>query len=281
MQKTRFNTQMMAPGIGVEVLDIDVKALSNEEFAEIRRLWVENLVIFFRDQNLTPAQLVAFSERFGKSFISYNKRIHHPEYPEIAVLLADENSTNAVGDLWHSDGSGDPEPPMASLFYMRETAPFGGGDTLFASTQMAYDSLSESMKTYLESLTAIHDRLHAMRTATGAYAQKSEDNAPVTEHPVVRTHPETGRKGLFVNRAYTSHIVQLKKAESDALLAFLFDHIEQPLNQCRFKYANGSIALWDNRSAHHLALFDYFPHRRLAHRIMIAGDRPYLHAPAG
>jgi len=279
MQQSRFNVRMSAPGIGVEVLDVDVNALSDEDFAEVRRLWVENIVIFFRNQKLTPAQMVAFSRRFGEPFISYNKRIHHPEYPEIAVLLSDENSKNAVGDMWHTDGSGDPEPPMASMFYMHEIPPMGGGDTLFASTQKAYDTLSESMKVYLKSLTAIHDRVHAMRAMTGVYAQQAGDNAPVSEHPVVRTHPETGRKGLFVNRAYTSHIVQLKKAESDALLHFLFDHIEQPLNQCRFKYENGSIALWDNRSAHHLALFDYFPNRRLAHRIMIAGDRPFLHPP--
>jgi taurine dioxygenase len=279
LRVTNFNTRKLTPVIGIEILDVDVNTLSDQEFAEIRRLWVENLVIFFRDQKLTPAQMVTFSRRFGEPFISYNKRIHHPEFPEIAVLLSDENSKSAVGDVWHTDGSGDPEPPMASLFYMHETPP-AGGDTLFASTQKAYDTLSQSMKTYLEGLTAIHDRVHAMRTATGAYAQKSEDNAPVSEHPVVRTHPETGRKGLFVNRAYTSHIVQLNQAESDALLAFLFEHIEQPTNQCRFSYENGSIALWDNRSAHHLAMFDYYPHRRLAHRIMVAGDRPFLHEPA-
>lgn len=275
MQYDRFKTRMLTPNFGIEVLEVDLGQITDEDFAAIRHLWVNNLVMFFRDQKLTPAQMVALGRRIGEPFISYNKRIHHPEFPEIAVLLSDENSQSAVGDVWHSDGSGDAEPPMGSLFYMHETPPVGG-DTFFASTQKAYDSLSESLKTFLETLTAVHDRVHAMRTATGAYAQKAEDNAPTTEHPVVRTHPETGRKGLFVNRAYTSHIVQLKGAESDVLLNFLFDHIEQPAHQCRFRYENGSIALWDNRSAQHLAMFDYHPNRRLAHRIMIAGDRPYL-----
>ncbi len=275
MPEGSFKARKLTPVIGVEILNVDIKALNDDEFAEIRRLWVENQVIFFRNQELTPAQMVSFSRRIGEPFESYNKRIQHHEFPEIAVLLSDEHSVSAVGDVWHSDGSGDPEPPMASFFYMRETPPVGG-DTLFASSQKAYDMLSESMKGYVEGLTAVHDRVYAMRTATGTYAQKSNDNAPVTEHPVVRTHPETGRKGLFVNRAYTSHIVQLVRAESDALLRFLFEHIEQPLNQCRFRYDNGSIAIWDNRSAQHLASFDYHPHRRLAHRIMIAGDKPFL-----
>ncbi|HEY3813478.1 MAG TPA: TauD/TfdA family dioxygenase [Caulobacteraceae bacterium] len=280
MAKPHFNVRMLAPRIGAEVLDVDVNALTDAEFAEIRRLWVENLVIFFRDQNMTPAQHVAFGKRFGDLRVSHNPRIHHPEHPEIAVMLNDENSKNAVGDLWHTDGSGDPEPPSASMLYMHEIPPNGGGDTLFASTQLAYDTLSDSLKAYLETLTAIHDRQHVMRGQTGIYAQQLGDGAPVTEHPVIRTHPESGKKGVYVNRGWTTHIVQLKKPESDAVLAFLFEHIEQPLNQCRFKWQPGSIALWDNRSAHHLALWDYHPHRRLAHRIMVAGDRPYLHAPA-
>ena len=280
MQNPRFNVRMLAPEIGAEILDVDVNKLTDEEFAELRRLWVENLVIFFRDQKMTPAQQVAFGRRFGELRVSHNPRVHHPEHPEIAVLLNDETAKNAVGDMWHTDGSGDFEPPMASMLYMHEIPPGGGGDTLFASTQLAYASLSESMKTYLESLTAIHDRHYAMRSQYGIYAQQSGDGAPVVEHPVVRTHPESGKKGLYVNRAWTTHIVQLKKAESDALLAFLFNHIEQPLHQCRFKYEPSSIALWDNRSAQHLALWDYFPHRRLAHRVMVAGDRPFLHSPA-
>lgn len=279
MLKQQLNVRKLTPEIGAEIFDVDVNALTDEEFAAIRRLWVENLVVVFRDQRMTPAQHVAFARRFGDPYISLNPRLHHPEYPEIAVLLNDETAKNAVGDMWHTDGSGEPEPPMASMFYMHEIPP-NGGDTLFASTQMAYNSLSKSMRSYLEGLTAVHDRVHAMRAQYGIYAIQSDEVTPVAEHPVVRTHPESGKKGLFVNRAYTTHIVQLKKAESDALLAFLFEHIEQPLHQCRVKYENGTIALWDNRSAHHLALWDYFPHRRLAHRIMIAGDRPFFHAPS-
>ncbi len=279
MGKPNFNVKMLSPRIGAEVLDVDVNTLTDEAFAEIRRLWVENLVIFFRDQKMTPAQHVQFSRRFGKPYISHNPRLHHPEYPEIAVLLNDHTAKNAVGDMWHSDGSGDVEPPMASMFYIHEIPPNGGGDTLFASTQLAYDTLSESMKVFLAGLTAVHDRIHAMRSQKGVYAHQPGDNAPMSVHPVVQAHPESGKKGLFINRAYTSRIVELKQEESDALLAFLFNHIEQPLNQCRFKYEPGSIALWDNRSAQHLALWDYFPHRRLAQRIMITGDLPYTGVP--
>jgi taurine dioxygenase len=276
MQLQGCTVRKLTPRIGAEISGIDVNALTDDEFRQLRSIWVENLVVVIRDQRMTPAQQVSFGQRFGELRVSHNPRVRHSEHPEIAILLNDETSQNAVGDMWHTDGSGDPEPPSASMLYMLEPAPDGGGDTLFASAEMAYDSLSESMKAYLETLTAIHDRHHAMRGQKGVYAQQPGDGAPVAEHPVIRTHPESGRKGIYVNRAWTTRIVQLAAAESDALLAFLCTHIEDPLNQCRIRYAAGSIALWDNRSAQHLALWDYFPNRRLAHRVMIAGTRPFL-----
>jgi taurine dioxygenase len=262
---------------------------------------LENLVVVFRNSKLTPAQQIAFGRRFGKPTLSYSSRVPFPDHPELAVLLHDETSKTVVGDMWHSDGSVETEPPSATMLYMLEPAPNGGGDTLFTSTQLAYDSLSESMKNFLGSLTAVHDRKYPMlwvalrskrwlwRTAAAApqslerggagperhvRSWPSSEVGPPPEHPVVRTHPETGKKGLFVNRSSTSHIVQLEKAESDVILSFLYDHIEQPIHQCRVKWEAGSLTLWDNRSAQHLALGDYFPHRRLAHRLMIAGDRP-------
>jgi taurine dioxygenase len=147
----------------------------------------------------------------------------------------------------------------------------GGGDTLFASTSAAYDALSPAMKRFLEGFTAIHDG----ERLRGDYSiKKSSERLIASEHPVVRTHPVTNRKCLYVNRVYTSHIVGLSKPESDAVLAYLYQHMEQAQFQCRFKWRPGSIAFWDNRCTLHLAIWDYYPERRYAERVTLCGERP-------
>jgi taurine dioxygenase len=263
----------LAPAIGAEVDGVDLSGpLTPEEFAEIRAALLENLVIFFREQNLTPEQHKAFGLRFGKLHI-------HPAplgvlqgHPEIVVVKADENSKRIAGESWHSDVSCDAEPPMGSILYVTEVPPLGG-DTLFASVYAAYEGLSDSMRRFLSGLTAIHD---GSRNYDGRQAAPERGaEFPRAEHPVIRTHPETGRPALFVNRMFTTRITQLGDRESDAVLEMLYRHIESPEFQCRFHWQPRSVAFWDNRCAQHLALWDYYPHRRYGHRVTVAGDRPF------
>jgi taurine dioxygenase len=261
------------PVIGAEIFGVDLsQQLSNRQFDEIHRALMENLVIFFRDQKLTIEQHKVFGARFGKLHVHPNAAKEVPEHPEILVIKADENSKRVAGEAWHSDVSCDAEPPMGSILYLHEVPPNGGGDTMFVNMYVAYESLSEPLRKMLDGLTAIHDSLkaHSGRKPGGG----SDMLFPRSEQPLVRVHPITRRKLLFVNRGFTTRIVQMGQPESDALLAFLFQHIETPRFSCRFKWQKKSIAFWDNRCAQHQAIFDYWPHRRYGHRVTICGDRP-------
>ena len=264
----------LTPTIGAEIFGVDLgQPLTDRQFEEIHQALMENLVIFFRDQKLTVEQHKAFGARFGKLHIHPNAPKGLAEHPEILVVKADENSTRVAGEAWHSDVSCDEAPPMGSILYIQEVPPDGGGDTMFANMYQAYETLSEPLREILDGLTAIHDlrKAHSGRKP----GEGSDMQFPRFEHPVVRVHPVTGRKLLFIDRGFTTRIVQLSQAESDALLAFLFQHIETPKLSCRFKWERSSIAFWDNRCAQHQAIFDYWPHRRYGHRVTIAGDRPF------
>ena len=265
------------PNIGAEIHGVDLsQPLGNQQFQEIHDALMENLVIFFRDQKITPEQQKTFGARFGRLHV-------HPAapglvegHPEILVIKADENSKRVAGEEWHSDVSCDPEPPMGSILYLKEVPPDGGGDTMFANMYRAYDTLSEPIKQMLVGMTAIHDGEQVYR---GRYGVDDRGKIyPRSEHPVIRTHPVTGRKLLFVDRVFTTRIVQLRKPESDALLEMLFRHIETPELHCRFRWQPNSIAFWDNRAAQHHALWDYYPHRRYGHRVTICGDKPFYRA---
>ena len=273
MNFTRLTTRKLTPSIGAEIGDVDLSsAISESLLADIRQALLDNLVIFFRDQRLTPEQHRALGRRFGQLHI-------HPAplgtlvgHPEIVLIKSDKDSMRIAGDSWHSDVSCDAEPPMGSMLYMTEV-PAAGGDTLFADMYAVFDALSDSMQRFLAGLTAIHD-------GARNYGGRQPDAArgaefPFAEHPVVRTHPDTGRKALFVNRMFTTRIAQLKPHESDALLEMLFRHIENPDFQCRFRWAPNTLAFWDNRCTQHLALWDYYPQHRYGHRVTIAGDRPF------
>jgi len=265
------------PNIGATIDGVDLsQPLGNQQFQEIHDALMENLVIFFRDQKITPEQQKAFGARFGK--------LHtHPAapglvegHPEILVIKADENSKRVAGEEWHSDVSCDAEPPMGSILYLKEVPPDGGGDTMFANGYLAYETLSPPIKRMLEGLTAIHDGEQVYR---GRYGTDDRSKTyPRAEHPVVRTHPVTRRKSLFVNRVFTTRIAQLRKNESDAVLEMLYRHIETSELHCRFQWQPNSIAFWDNRVAQHHALWDYHPHRRYGHRVTICGDKPFYQA---
>jgi taurine dioxygenase len=268
-----LSIRKLAPAIGAEVEGIDLSgAVSDEQLVEIRQALLENLVVFFHDQELTPEEQKALARHFGKLHI-------HPAplglvegHPEVLVIQADEKSTRVAGEEWHSDVSCDAKPPMGTILYMK-VVPTTGGDTLFASMYAAFDALSDSMRRFLDGLTAIHD---GARNYEGRRPAPGRGEAfPRAEHPVIRTHPETGRKGVYVNRMFTTRIVQLEKRESDAILQMLFGHVENPEFQCRFHWRPGSVAFWDNRCTQHLALWDYYPQRRYGHRVTIAGDKPF------
>ena len=264
----------LTPGIGAEISGVDLsRELSPAACEEIRHALAEHLVIFFRDQELTLEQHKAFGRNFGELHI-------HPAYPgpeghpEIFEIHADGNSTFVAGNHWHSDVSCEEEPPLGSILHLHKVPP-SGGDTLFANMYQAYEALSDGMQRYLSGLTALHASEHVYR---GRYADRGVDDTgkvyPHAEHPVVRTHPVSGRKGLFVNSVFTVRVLGMKKRESDYLLRFLCEHMNAPEYQCRFRWRENSIAFWDNRCTQHHAMWDYFPHVRHGYRVTIQGDRP-------
>ena len=265
--------EKLTPTIGAEIGNVDLsQPLSAEQFDEVSRALAENLVIFFRDQNLTAEQHIAFGRRFGELHLQ-PAAPHVEGLPELMIIRADANSKRANGEDWHTDVSCDEEPPMGSILRITD-CPAEGGDTLFASMYAAYDALSERMKSYLDGLRAVHDGENVYRGAYENFGIKDKASYPRAEHPVVRTHPVTGRKALYVNRIFTSRIAGLPREESDAVLAFLLAHCESPLWQCRFRWRANSMAFWDNRCAQHRAMWDYWPLTRAGFRVTVKGEKP-------
>jgi taurine dioxygenase len=273
MTDAAIQVDKLTPLVGAEVRGVDLsRPLDERTFKEVHAALVDNGVIFFRDQHLTPAQQKDFGRLFGELHVHPAAPSLLEGHPEILVIHADEKSKHVAGENWHSDVSCDLEPPMGSILYMHELPPVGG-DTLFASMYAAYDALSEPMKRFLEPLTAMHEGEHVYR---GRYGVDDTGRVfPKAEHPVIRTHPVSGRKALFVNGGFTTRIVQLKRAESDAVLQFLYRHVETPEFHCRFRWQVNSVAFWDNRCVQHHAMWDYYPQRRHGHRVTIKGDRPF------
>ena len=273
-----IEVRKLNPVIGAEIFGVDLsKDLGNQQFQEMHDALMENLVIFFRDQKMTIEQHKSFGRRFGTLHVHPNAPQELPDHPEILVIKADEKSKHVAGEVWHTDVSCDEEPPMGSILYMQVVPPDGGGDTMFANMYAAFESLSSPIQRLLQSMTAIHDsaKAHGYRAKA---TDRSDKAYPRFEHPVVRTHPVTGRKALNVNRGFTTRIVGLKQHESDALLEMLYEHVETPEFMCRFRWQPNSVAFWDNRSTQHHALFDYFPHRRYGLRVTVAGDKPFYRA---
>ena len=273
-----LSIEPVTPAIGAEVSGVDLARLAVAEVDALKQAFFDHLVLFFRDQDLSTDEHLAFGRHFGELHIHPAARdyINHDRYPpEILVIHADAKTKRTAGDLWHSDVSCDPEPPAASVLKL-ETVPPSGGDTLFASMYAAYDALSEPMKRMLGELTATHDGGPNYRDrAKKAGVDVSDRDYPRNSHPVVRTHPVTGRKALFVNAAFTTHIDNVPADESKAILDFLFAHVAKPMFHCRFSWRPNSIAMWDNRCALHHAMWDYLPQVRSGKRVTIKGDKPY------
>ncbi len=263
-----------SPNIGAEVFGVDLsKPLGNQQFQEVHDALMDRLVLFFRDQSLSVEQQKELGRRFGKLHTHPASPDVVPGQPEVMVIKADATSKHIAGEDWHSDVSCDPEPPMGTILHLTEVPPDGGGDTMFANMYLAYETLSEPIRKLVDGLTAIHDGEPFYR---GRY--DVDDRAkkyPRAEHPVVRTHPVTAKKCLFVNRFFTTRIVGLQRNESDAILGLLFRHIETPELSVRFKWQPNSVAFWDNRCTQHHALWDYYPNKRYGHRVTICGDKPY------
>lgn len=266
--------EKLTPIIGAELGGIDLsKPLTNSQREDIHRALADNLVIFFRNQNLTPNQHLAFGRLFG-DLHTHPAAPHEAGNPELMIIHSDKKSPRANGEGWHTDVSCDEEPPMGSILYIR-TCPPRGGDTLFANMYAAYDALSDRLKGYLEGMTAVHDGEHVYRGLFKNDGVADKPSYPRAEHPVVRTHPVTRRKALYVNAGFTTELVGVPRDEGDAVLRYLYQHMENPLFQCRFRWQANSIAFWDNRCAQHRAMWDYWPHTRSGHRVTVKGDRPF------
>ncbi len=275
MKPQSIEITKVTPCCGAEVRGIDLSQRLDEQLVKtLTAALAENGVLFFHDQQVTAAQQKALGSQFGELHI-------HPAWPrlvdghpEVMEIFADEHSTRIAGEEWHSDVSCDPKPPLGTILQMVEVPP-AGGDTLFANMQAVFESLSTSMQRFLQGLTAMHDGESVYR---GRYDGANEEGKsyPRSEHPVVRTHPVNGQKVLFVNRIFTTRIVELTKHESDAVLQMLFEQVEQTEFQCRFRWQPGSVAFWDNRCAQHHALWDYYPNRRRGLRVTIKGDAPFF-----
>ncbi len=265
----------LTPGIGAEIHGVDLsQPLSPESQKQIHEAWLAHLVIFFRDQELTLDEHKSFGRRFGGLHVHPNLP-SHPDHPEILVIHADEGSRRVAGYGWHSDVSCEVDPPKGSILRLTEVPASGGGDTLFASMYGAYEALSEHWQRFLSDLTAVHESAHVHGGRYGVSKEDTRDGEFVkAEHPVVRTHPETGRKALYLNSGFTTRIRGMKPHESRATLDFLFRHMEHPDFQCRFRWEAHSIAMWDNRCVQHMATWDYHPGVRHGYRVTLCGDRP-------
>jgi taurine dioxygenase len=273
-----MKVEPIAGALGAEIGEVDLGAdLAAGTVAEIRRALLDHLVIFFRDQDLTPAQLVAFARRFG-TLSRYPFVAGLAEHPEIIEVAKREDERVNFGGIWHSDTTYLDEPPMGSMLLARGV-PEAGGDTLFANMYLAYETLSDGMRRLLDGLVGISSSAKADVTRTREDSIRSSPSGQareqfLAEHPVVRTHPETGRKALYVNVAHTVRFKDMSEAESTPLLEFLFRHQVQPELTCRFRWTPGSLAFWDNRATQHNPINDYHGKRRIMHRVTLAGDRP-------
>ncbi|MBV9846686.1 MAG: TauD/TfdA family dioxygenase [Kutzneria sp.] len=261
--RNRLDVHPVSGALGAEVHDVDLASVTDGDFEQIHELLLKYLVLFFPNQHaLTPETHIAFARRFGEPEI-------HPfipkldGHPEIVVL---DSKGGFKADVWHTDNTCEPSPPILSVLQLKLCPPMGG-DTMWSNQYLVYESLSQPLRELLDGLTAIH-----------VIKYPGETSERRTEHPVVRIHPETGRRSLYVNRLYTSHIPQLSPRESKMLLEYLFTFAEEPRFACRYRWAPESVAMWDNRATQHYAVNDY-TEQRIGQRVTILGDNPTGNPP--
>jgi taurine dioxygenase len=259
--------------LGAEISGTDgLDRLSDQEISELRALWLEHLVLFFRKADLSPGQLLTFARRFGEP-MEYPYLKDLAEAPFVTEVIKRAHETQNFGGVWHSDTSYMPEPPMATMLIGRVVPPFGG-DTLFANGYLAYETLSPGMKRFLDSARVVNASGAPLAIKTRENVNKSAQSEFLSEHPAARTHPETGRKSLYVNPAHSIRFADMTEEESAPILAYLFSHQVRPEFTCRFSWDEGTLAFWDNRCALHNPVNDYHGYERVMHRVTIKGDRP-------
>ena len=269
----RITPNPLSPTIGAEIGGVSLaEPMDDETFDEVHRALLEFKVIFFRDQDITPEQHVAFAGRFG-DLETHPFVPHRESHPQVMVLKKNERM-GGFENVWHSDVTWRLQPSLGSVLLAREV-PAVGGDTLFCDMYAAYDGLDDDLRESIDGLRAIHDftRTFGPIMSADELAKKREEFPPA-EHPVVRTHPETDRRGLYVNAAFTDYIVGMDPEESRRLLVKLYRQATVPEYQCRFRWRPFSVAFWDNRAVQHYAASDYYPSRRLMERVTIVGDTP-------
>jgi taurine dioxygenase len=273
--RTDISVHPLTGTIGAEIRGVDLaEDLDDETIAAIRRAWLDHCVVFFRDQDITPEQQVRFATRFStvQRAVFENTASDQPDLTVIDMVSPKGSGT----DQWHADSTFMAAPPLGAVLRAVQI-PSVGGDTCFSSMYAAYDALSPSMQEQLDGLTAVHSTAKVMalvRRLDNARVPTGGDEIPTMVHPVVRVHPETGRKLLFVSPNWVERIVELGEAESNALLALLYEHVKTPDFQCRFKWDVNSVAFWDNRACQHYAVADY-SERRVMNRVLLAGDVPF------
>jgi len=274
MQYTKIEVKTITPKLGAEVSGVDLAHLDDRTIAEIHHAFKAHMVLVFRDQQMSREEHKAFGRTFGELQTHPAKtNLGAPGDPEIFDIKITAKTKVANGEAWHTDLSCEPIPPLASALYITEVPPSGGGDTLFANMYEAYDTLSDSVKSLLQGLTAFHDGEKDLLRY--GYRLKPNETYPQADHPVVIAHPDTGKPVLFVNEPFTSHINELTKSESDALLDMLYRHIESNTRfHCRIKWQPNTVVLWDNRAVHHHAVWDYYPESRSGERVTVKQTKP-------
>ena len=267
-----LSVKPLTPHMGAEVSGLDLSLeLDDVQIAEVKRAFLDWQVLIFRDQAISANEHKTFGRHFGELHVHpLKKTMGLAGDPEIYDVRTDADSNHANGTVWHSDVTCETIPPLGSMLLMKELPPVGG-DTAFANMYLAFDTLAAPVKGMLRELTAVHDGLQDL--ALYGIRPKADTHYPLAEHPVVIRHPQTNREVLFVNAAFTSHIKGLSLRESEGILSLLYRHIaENPRLHCRVKWSKDTLVFWDNRCVQHYAIWDYFPHTRIAERVSIKGD---------
>ena len=286
MSYRMIEVRPLSGSIGAEIQGVDLsRELGQETFAEIHQAFLDHLVLVFRDQRLTPERQIAFAARFGPPIQDPFMRSAE-ERPELVVVIKEKHERAAFGEVWHSDSTFLDNPPLASTLHAHEIPPYGG-DTIFANQYLAYEALSPGLRKLLDGMKALHAPLSyndaiADGTLGDHRAMKLRNDAAMktamasrVEHPVVRTHPETRRKALFVNPAYVVNFKDWAETESRPLLDYLYAHAVRPEFTCRVGWSADALVMWDNRCVMHHPVNDYHGHRRVMHRVLVAGERPF------
>ena len=270
-----INIQKYSPNLGAIITGVDLsKEINKEQFNDIHKAFLDNQVLFFQNQNeILPEIHLKLGKLFGKLHV-HPAAPSMPGYPEIFEIHAHKNSKVANGEFWHSDVSCDIEPPLGTMLQLH-ILPEIGGDTMFSDMYSAYNELSDKYKSLLNGLIAVHESEHLY---SGRYEDRGVNRdkikTPVANHPLIRTHPVTGKKAIYVNRTFTTGIEGMNKNESSSILKFLFDHCEHINFQIRYRWNKYDMAFWDNRCTMHRAIWDYWPNERKGRRVTIKGDKP-------